>query len=521
MNYNTMMRDCARYIRKHIDENLDCDRLGQVYSYTGKYISYLFSTFYTQPLNIYLENIKKESLGNRSDIQSDTKERKQLEAEEVEIRFERLNSFVLAGSPVVETKEDLYDPARKVSNCYEKMRETGMLGEQESFVGIWWHDESYTVEPYKAVFCNSMDSVPEDCVAIGVPESEYAIFSLKRKKEQPLDECMKQLTHYVYGNWIPENDEKYNRFGYEFHCFEDGEVYFFLPVLEEEKRKPREAVYSIETWTKYIDEHIHMNLTTTGLAQQFHYSETHFKRIFRYYYKMSVSDYIRKRRLQAAAEQIRSGIKCMDVAKMFNFKTYAGFARAFQKEFNMTPTEYSNNIFEVIDLAKYYKEYKDQFIVTFLEMKEIKMIGHSVIEADSDDADLPAQVCYWLDKDFPCLENTRFSCNKERREEKIALWYHISEKENIDYILGPVVEEFEEDIPSEMIPVTIQGGKYAMFETGKESDKNDLAETLRMFTRCAFYGWIKEHEDIVDLTRITFERYIDNKIYLYVPIKNE
>jgi YesN/AraC family two-component response regulator len=110
---------------------------------------------------------------------------------------------------------------------------------------------------------------------------------------------MKQLIHYVYGSWIPANDEKYNRFGYEFHCFESGNVYFFLPILEKEKWKPRQPVYSIEIWTKYIDEHIQMNLTTTGLAQQFHYSETHFKRIFRYYYKMSVSDYIRKRRLQA------------------------------------------------------------------------------------------------------------------------------------------------------------------------------------------------------------------------------
>ena len=519
MNYNTMMRDCARYIRHHRAENLDCDKLGQVYSYTGKYISYLFSTFYTQPLDIYLETIKKEKLGEQSIVQSGIKERKQLNKDEVDIRFQRMEPFVLAGCPLVRTKKDLYDMAKTVSDRYNKMREQGVIGERESFVSIWWHDDSYTMEPYEAVFCDSMEAVPDDKVSIAVPESEYAIFSLKNRKKKSLDECMKQLIHYVYGSWIPANDEKYNRFGYEFHCFESGNVYFFLPILEKEKWKPRQPVYSIEIWTKYIDEHIQMNLTTTGLAQQFHYSETHFKRIFRYYYKMSVSDYIRKRRLQAAAEEIRAGNKCGEVAKRFNFKTYAGFARAFQKEFNMTPTEYSNNDFEVIDLAKYYKEYKDQLIVTFLEMKEIKMIGHSVIEADSDDADLPAQVCYWLDKDFPCLENTRFSCNKERREEKIALWYHRLEKESVDYILGPVVEEFEDDIPQEMIPVKIPGGRYAMFETGKDSDKDGLAETIRMFIRCAFYGWIKEHEEMIDLTRITFERYIDNKIYLYVPIK--
>jgi len=518
MNYNTMMRDCARYIEFHWDENLNGQKLGQVYSYTDKYLSYLFSAYYNKPLNHKVEEIKKEKTGILPET-GEKKARKKLTADEIEVRYQRLEPFVLASSPVAKSEKDIYDPVGAVVEKYNNMLNQGQLSLVESYIFIWWHDDSYTPEPYEAFFCEDMESISEDMVPICVPGSEYAIFSLKDGANQSLSEITKQLANYVYGSWIPENDDKYNRFGYEFHCYEEGKAYFFLPILEKEEQKPRESVYSIESWTKYIDEHITMNLTTTGLAGQFHYSETHFKRIFRYYYKMSVSDYIRKRKLQVAAKQIREGVKCAEVARRFNFKTYAGFARAFQKEFNMTPTEYGNNDFEVIDLAQYYREYKDSLIVTFLEIKDIKMIGHSVIEADGGDADLPAQVCYWLDKDFPCLQKTRFSCNKERREEKIALWFHMSEKENVDYILGPVVDNFDEDIPKEMIPVTVKGGRYAMFETDRVSDKDELAETLRMFTRCAFYGWIKEHEDLVDLSRITFERYIDNKIYLYVPIK--
>ena len=518
MNYNTMMRDCARYIEEHWKEDLDSSKLGQVYSYTDKYLSYLFSTYYNKPLDLYLEELKKEKAGVSKD-KVDIEARAKFDREDVEVQYLTMEPFVLASSPVTKNNREIYDPIHVVAEHYQKMLKQETLELKESFISIWWHDDSYTMEPYEAFFCKDMESVPEDKFPICVPGSEYAIVSLKHQKSDSLSEMAKDLINYVYGTWIPENDEKYNRFGYEFQCYEEGKVYFFIPILEEEKQKPREAVYSIETWTKYIDEHIEMNITTTSLAQQFHYSETHFKRIFRYYYKMSVSDYIRKRRLQFAAEQIRKGVKCTEVAERFNFKTYAGFARAFHKEFNMTPADYANNIFEIIDLAQYYKEYKDSFIVTFVEMKDIHMIGHSVLEADGEDADLPAQVCYWLDKDFPCLQNTRFSCNKERREEKIALWYHVSEKENVDYILGPVVEGFGEDIPEEMIKVTVKGGKYAKFETNRTSDGDDLAETLRMFTRCAFYGWIKEHEELVDLSRITFERYIDNKIYLYLPIK--
>lgn len=524
MNYNTMMRDCARYIENHWDEGLNGDVLGQVYSYTGKYFSYLFSAYYEKPLNLYLQKIREEKNSLTAGTEENRKEnailpRRMLRKEEVEIRYQQMDPFTLAGTPLVKQEMDMYDPVRTVTEQYSQLVQTGKLDRMESYLSIWWHDDSYTMEQYEAFFCPSISDVPDDQTPIFVPGSEYAIFSIRQDGNLSLEESVKLLTNYVYGTWTEENEEKINRFGYAFHCFENQKAYFFLPILEKDKRVSRDTVYSIEIWTKYIDEHINMNLTTTALAQQFHYSETHFKRIFRYYYKMTVSDYIRKRRLQAAALQIRNGVKCAEAARRFNFKTYAGFSRAFQKEFNMTPTEYSNNDFEVVNLKEYYKEYKDRFLITYLEIKDLKMIGHSVIESEGDDADLPAQVCYWLDKDFPCLENTRFSCNKERREEKIALWYHIPEKETIDYILGPVVDEFEDDIPEEMVCVTLEGGRYAMFETERTSDKDDLPETLRMFTRCAFYGWIKEHEDLVDLSRITFERYMDNKIYLYVPVK--
>lgn len=524
MNYNTMMRDCVRYMENHWQDDLNGETLGQVYSYTGEYFSYLFSAYYEKPLNLCLQEIRAAKSRHRleadqEDGQGTVTPRRILCADEVEIQYQRMDPFILAGVPLVKGEEDMYDPVRSAAEQYSALLRDGKLDLMESYLSIWWHDDSYTMEQYEAFFCSDMSEVAEDKVPIFVPGSEYAIFSLREEEKYSLEESVKLLSNYVYGTWMSDNEEQINRLGYSFHCFENNTAYFFLPILDEDKRVSRDTVYSIEIWTKYIDDHINMNLTTTALAQQFHYSETHFKRIFRYYYKMTVSDYIRKRRLQAAAQQIRDGVKCAEAARRFSFKTYAGFARAFQKEFNMTPAEYSNNGFEVVDLTKYYQEYKDRFLITYLDIKELKMIGHSVIESEGDDADLPAQVCYWLDKDFPCLENTRFSCNKERREEKIALWYHIPEKETIDYILGPVVDEFEDDIPEEMVCVTVEGGRYAMFETERTSDKDDLAETLRMFTRCAFYGWIKEHEDLVDLSRITFERYMDNKIYLYVPIR--
>lgn len=279
------------------------------------------------------------------------------------------------------------------------------------------------------------------------------------------------------------------------------------------------SVYGVDTWAEYIDDHIFEDLTTTSLAHTFGYSPTHFKRVFRMYYQMTVSDYIRKKRMFIVRDAIRDGMDYLEAAELFGYKTYSGYANAFKKEFNMSPAVFGKGTFEVVNLRDYYKDNKHILKVCIVDLKPIRMIGHSVFPSKGSEVDIPAQIDYWLGRDFPCLKNTRYSCNIERREDKIALWYQEDEAGDIEYILGPVVEDFNEDIPKEMTKVTLEGGKYAIFETDKMSDEKNVAETLRMYVRCVFYGWIKEHRERVDLSRITFERYVNQKIYLYVPVK--
>lgn len=279
------------------------------------------------------------------------------------------------------------------------------------------------------------------------------------------------------------------------------------------------TIYNVDTWTKYIDEHILENLTVQSLAKTFCYSPTHFRHIFRLYYDMPVSDYIRKRKLQMAAEELKKGTKLIDVVAKYGF-TSAGFTRAFQKEFNVTPTAYRKGTFEVLDLQQYYSEYKDYLKVSFVKVKELKMVGRSVLQGKGEDADIPAQVDYYLKNEFPVSENTRLVHNRERREDKIAMWYNDDDLINVEYVLGSVVDHFEE-IQPDQYPITLAAGPYAIFETDKESDMENLPETIRMFSRCVLYGWIKENKDRVDLLKYTFERYIDKKVYLYVPLKED
>ena len=87
-------------------------------------------------------------------------------------------------------------------------------------------------------------------------------------------------------------------------------------------------------------------------------------------------------------------------------------------------------------------------------MDEIKMAGWTII-ANRREADIPAQLAFWLDEHSPQYRKLNALTGEEKGRDKIALWYQ--EKENIEYILGPIVESFD-NLPEDAFQVTIGAG---------------------------------------------------------------
>ena len=512
MKYEDMMEECAHYMKEHRTEGMNAGKMSQIYCYTKGYFSYLFSAYFEMTADEYGRRLSEDE--SFSEIP-----RRQVDESKISVFYQQLPEFSVAAMPMVPEEAKDSDPIEMAAQTYiRKKQDPKHRG--KTFASVWWHDENCRMYYLMGPVITKLEERIEKSVRVSIPSSRYAIFSYDEKDPGGLAYKLKNLVCYVHGPWMKKNRDWVDECGYIFEVYEKDQVYLFLPLFSEKKKKePEDKVYGVDTWTKYIDEHIMENIPIPELAKMFHYSVQHFRHVFRLYYDMSVSDYIRKRKLQMAAEELRQGHKLIEVALKYGFKTPAGFTRAFENEFNVTPGAYSKGTFEVVDLTQYYNEYKDRLKVSIVNIKELKMIGHTILDSRGEDVDIPAQIYYWMDKDFPCLANTRFSCNRQRREDKIAMWYHKPEYINIEYIMGPVVDDFRE-VPDDMIPVTIDGGKYAIFETDRQSDKENVSDTIRMYSRCVFFGWVKEHRERVDLMRFTFERYIDNKIYMYVPIKN-
>lgn len=104
-----------------------------------------------------------------------------------------------------------------------------------------------------------------------------------------------------------------------------------------------EQIQRLQRTLDYIEENLRTELTQRELADLAGYSQYHFGRLFREATDMSLGHYILRRRLLHAGYAIARGGSGIDTALEFGFGTYAGFYRAFVREFGCTPSEYQKS----------------------------------------------------------------------------------------------------------------------------------------------------------------------------------
>ena len=412
------------------------------------------------------------------------------------------------------------------------------FGKVESDVKIsfWWSDTPDDMYYVLGQFDYISDH-DEKMQKFEIPGSSYAVFSIERTGNDRGDlKAHREMVRYVMKDWVPMNRKKPDRMYYTYEVFDKAYTYLYLP-LQADSISPDLITYmrelNIDNWMSYIDSRIEEDISVMDIAAHFHYSDTHFRRMFKLYFEMSPSEYIRKRRLYLAAAALASvrGSRKRDIiAAKYYFRTPEYFNKLFIQEFHMKPEDYKNIRIRAIDLAEYYTDQRDQVMVTLsyheafyitgpiLVNKQPKLTRQGAVDADpdeQDDFDIPELASYWMVHDPDEIARAVTECR-----DKYAVWYSDETSTNYEYVVGYRLDDIAQGagIPSDYKVIHIKAGKYAQFESVGQGDRNNMPETYRMLMRCAFYGWIKENRYRVDFERLTFVRYHEGKLYFFVPI---
>ena len=89
---------------------------------------------------------------------------------------------------------------------------------------------------------------------------------------------------------------------------------------------------------RYIDAHVHEEITIEALAEQLFLSKYHMMRLFREQTGVTIHAYIVDRRLMIARDLMSRGAGATEACYKAGFNSYCTFCRAYNKRFGMSPT---------------------------------------------------------------------------------------------------------------------------------------------------------------------------------------
>lgn len=88
----------------------------------------------------------------------------------------------------------------------------------------------------------------------------------------------------------------------------------------------------------YVEENLTGEITLEGAARRAACSAYHFQRMFPYMTGISFSEYVRRRRMTAAAMELAEGARVIDTAVRYGYDSPTAFNRAFQSVHGLPPS---------------------------------------------------------------------------------------------------------------------------------------------------------------------------------------
>lgn len=276
---------------------------------------------------------------------------------------------------------------------------------------------------------------------------------------------------------------------------------------------------------KYIEEHLEDDIDFGKVALLAGVSEYHFRKLFSYLSGMSLSAYIRNRRLSKAVVDLQQGSeRVVDIAVKYGYDSADGFSRAFREWSGINPSDVKDSsVFKVFPrLAfqltlqggmemEYRIEEKDAFKLVGIQKRvpivfegqnpDIMKMAQSITEEQRE------RLQKMRNTDVKTVVNASSHFDDGRLEEKGEL----------DHLIGSITtldQDFEEfDV------LEVPGGTWAIFST-----QGPFPQALQEMWANIFSEWLpSSNYELVDGPEVSFNGDFADPMNVYsevwIPVK--
>lgn len=262
----------------------------------------------------------------------------------------------------------------------------------------------------------------------------------------------------------------------------------------------------IKDCVAYINTHLKEPLSLEILADFAGFSPYYFSRLFTLYMEMPVMEYVRRRRLACAADDLCTGKRVLDVAMDYGFESHNGFAKAFRKIYGFSPNEYRSRVSPHRPIAP------NPLIgtATMTEKPEVRIeeregfyVAGMVVMTTSTVSSIAQQPALWDRVWLAEQENKIYAI--ARPEEHGEYYISFPVKNDLYRLVTCVKVKDPEQVDDGLYVDWVPGGLYAVFSTPPCEDR--FPKTIVETWRYIFETWLPESGYALSEKGIDYEFY--------------
>lgn len=240
----------------------------------------------------------------------------------------------------------------------------------------------------------------------------------------------------------------------------------------------------------FIESHLGDPLDLEGAARRSGFSRSHFARLFQAAAGHSLTDYVRRRRLSRAAEDLVAGRSVLETAVAWGYGSQAAFTRAFSRALGVPPATYVRAVRAGDAPARVFPPYEPRMPFELAEARAPQRVERDGLRLAGLARQLSARRYASFDA-VPALWDDWFTAQRGRAlgADPAAPVYGLNRIDaagDLEYLIGV---EAPGKLPAGYRAVNVPGGPYALF-----TERGQPTQTAQLLVLAAYGRWVLDPE---------------------------